>query len=79
MSIPDLGFSDTHEDPTAFLVNAIVSDLTPRLGLEIRALNSEGRDQSFPCVVRPGRFHKRTRRKVSRMGKVLLPAIEHSL
>ena len=48
-----------HEDPNAFLANAIVSDLTPRFGSEIRGvelatLNPEGRDQLSLYVARRG-------------------------
>ena len=39
MSIPDRGLYITHEDPNAFLANAIVSDLTPRFGSEICGVN----------------------------------------
>jgi len=47
------------EDPNAFLANAIVSDLTPRFGSEIRgvnlaALSAEGRDQLALYVARRG-------------------------
>ena len=49
----------THEDPNAFLANAIVSDLTPRFGSEIHGvnlttLNAGGRDQLALCVARIG-------------------------
>jgi len=49
----------THEDPNAFLANAIVSDLTPRYGSEIRGvnlarLNAEGRDQLALYAARRG-------------------------
>ncbi|KAF9650698.1 TauD-domain-containing protein [Thelephora ganbajun] len=49
----------THENPNAFLANAIVSDLTPRFGSEIRGvnlatLNAEGRDQLALYVARRG-------------------------
>ena len=49
----------THEDSNAFLATAIVSDLTPRFGSEIRGinlstLNAEGRDQLALFVARRG-------------------------
>ena len=49
----------TCEDPSAFLANAIVSDLTPRFGSEIRGislatLDTEGRDQLALYVARRG-------------------------
>lgn len=49
----------THEDPNAFLANAIVSDLTPRFGSEISGvdlatLNAEGQDQLALYVARRG-------------------------
>jgi sulfonate dioxygenase len=47
------------EDPNAFLVNAVVSVLTPRFGSEVRGvnlatLNAEGRDQLALYVARRG-------------------------
>ena len=49
----------THEDPNAFLANAVVSDMTPRFGSEIHGvnlatLNAEGRDQLALYVARRG-------------------------
>ena len=48
-----------HEDPNAFFAKAIVSDLTPRFGSEIRGvdlatLNAEDRDQLALYVARRG-------------------------
>ena len=49
----------THEDPDAFLEKAIVSDLTPRFGSEVRGvdlavLSAEGRDQLALYVAKRG-------------------------